>query len=212
MIDAVRGRSLALAVLGIGLIGSQAGHLLAFQIRFGDAARHLQSSGAHAYFPLVAKTTLGAVAVTFLTALFIIGLARVLRGGSGIRTRTGPRYIELLAALFTIQLAAFITQEVGEALISGVPVDSAAHLLLWGTLGQLPVAVLAAIALGWLWTRFESAVQDLRAVLVIAPFNRASGALARAVSPASNGALLLAQLAGGSLGKRGPPTSSRVSS
>jgi hypothetical protein len=211
MIDAVRGRSLALAVLGTGLIGSQAGHLLAFQLRFGDAAQHLQSSGAHAYFPLVAKTTLGAVAITSLTAMFIIGLARVLRGGLGIRTRTGPRYIELLAALFTIQLVAFITQEIGEALIAGAPVDSAAHLLLWGTLGQLPVAALAAIALGWLWTQFEAAVQDLRSVLAIAPADCAPAPFAIAVWPASNGALLLA-VVGGSLGKRGPPTSLRLSS
>jgi hypothetical protein len=212
MIDAVSGRRLALAVLGMGLVGSQAGHLLAFQLRFGDAAQHLQSSGAHAYFPLVAKTTLGVVAIAFMTALFIIGLAYVLRGGSSIRTRTGPKYIELLAALFTIQLVTFITQEVGEALVAGAAIDSAAHLLLWGTLGQLPVAALAGIALGWLWTRFESAVQDLRAVLAIAPVNRAPVAVAVAVWPVSNGALLLAQVAGGSLGKRGPPSSSRISS
>jgi hypothetical protein len=211
MIDAVRGRSLAFAVLGIGLIGSQAGHLLAYQLRFGDAALHLQSSGAHAYFPLLAKTTMGAVAIAFMTALFVIGMARVLGGGSGTRTRTGPRYIELLAALFTIQLVAFITQEAGEALISGVAVDSAA-LLLWGTLGQLPVAALAAIALGWLWTRFDAAVQDLRAVLAIAPVSRTPAAVAVAVWPVSNGALLLAQVAGGSLGKRGPPSFSRISS
>ena len=212
MIDAVRGRSLALAVLGIGLIGSQAGHLLAFQLRFGDAAQHLQSSGAHGYFPLVAKTTLGAIAIVFMTALFVIGLARVLRGGSSLRTRTGPKYIELLAALFTIQLAAFIAQEVGEALIAGAAVDSAEHLLLWGTLGQLPVAAFAAIALRWLWTRFESAVQDLRAVLAIAPAHHAAGTVAVTRWPAYSGAVLLAHVAGGSLGKRGPPSSSRLSS
>jgi hypothetical protein len=206
-----RGR-LALAVLGIGLIGSQAGHLLAFQLRFGNAAQHLQSSGVHAYFPAVAKTTLGALAITFVMALFIIGLARVLGSGSRIRTRTGPRYIELLAALFTIQLVAFIAQEVGEALVAGAAVDSAAHLLLWGTLGQLPVAALAAIALGWLWTRFESAVQDLRAVLAVVPAKHTLGTVAFARWPASNGALLLAQVAGGSLAKRGPPSSSRLSS
>ena len=212
MIDAVRGRSLALAVLGIGLIGSQAGHLLAYQLRFGDAAKHLQSSGAHAYFPLVAKTTLGAIAIAFMAALFVIGLARMLRGALSVRTRTGPRYIELLAALFTIQLVAFIAQEVGEALIAGAAVDSAEHLLLWGTLGQLPVAAFAALALRWLWTRFESVVQDLRAVLAIAPANHAAGTVAVTRWPAYSGASLLAQVAGGSLGKRGPPSSSRLSS
>lgn len=211
MIDAVSGKRLAPAVLGIGLIGSQAGHLLAFQIRFGNAAQHLQSSGAHAYFPLIAKTTLGALAIAFLTAIFVIGLARVLRGGTSIRTRTGPKYIELVAALFTIQLVAFISQEIGEALVAGTAIDSAAQLLLWGTLGQLPIAAVAAVALGWLWTRFESAVQDLRVVLSAIPAGHAPATVAIAVWPASNGALLLAQVAGGSLGKRGPPSSSRLS-
>ena len=203
---------MALAVLAAGLIGSQAGHLLAFQLRFGSAAQHLQSSGAHAYFPLVAKTAIGAAAVALLTAVFIIGLARMLAGGSRTRTRTGPKYIELLAVLFTIQLACFICQEVCEALVAGFPVDSAEHLLLWGTLGQLPVAAIAAIALGWLSTRFESALHDLRAVLATAPSHQMPVALAFAFWPDSNRALLLAQVAGGSLGKRGPPSSLRLSS
>jgi hypothetical protein len=211
MIDAMKGSRVALAVLGLGVVGSQAGHLLAYQLRFGSAAQHLQSSGSHAYFPFVAKTALGAVAVTLLVAIFVIGLARLLAGGSRTRTRSGPKYIELLAALFTIQLACFITQEVGEALVAGAAVDSAAHLLLWGTLGQLPVAALAAIALGWLWTRFESAVHDLHAVLTAAPLPQVA-AIAFATWPVSNGALLLAQVAGASLGKRGPPSSSRLSS
>ncbi len=211
MIVAVRGSRVALTVLGAGVVGSQAGHLLAYQLRFGSAAQHLQSSGAHAYFPFVARTALGAVAVTLLMAIFIIGLARLLAAGSRTRSRTGPKYIELLAALFTLQLACFVTQEVGEALVAGTTVDSAAHLLLWGTLGQLPVAVLASIALGWLWTRFASAVHDLRSVLTTAPFQHAPTQLAYAVWPVSIGSLL-AQVAGGSLGKRGPPSSLRLSS
>ena len=133
------GRRTALAVLGVGILGSQAGHLLAYELRFGSAAQHLQSSGAHAYFPLLAKTALGAVAAAFVGAIFLIGLARVLAGRSRMRTGSAHGYIEVLAALFTIQLACFITQEVGEALVAGTAVDSAAHLLLWGSLGQLPV-------------------------------------------------------------------------
>src|ERR1700693_2510520 len=168
MIDGVRRRGLVSAVLGLGLVSSQAGHLLAFQLRFGSAAQHLQSSGAHAYFPTLAKNTLGAIGAAFVAAFFVIGLARVLAGRSRGSSRSAPKYIELIAALFTIQLASFITQEVGEAMAAGAAVDSAAHLLLWGTLGQLPVAALAAIALGWLWTRFESAVDDICAVLASA--------------------------------------------
>jgi hypothetical protein len=199
-------------VLGVGLVGSQAGHLLAFQLRFGSAAQHLQSSGAHAYFPYLAKTTVGAMAAVFLAGIFVIGLARVLTGGSRLRTVSHRSYLELLAALFTIQLACFITQEVGETMVAGTAVDSAPHLLLWGTLGQLPVAAIGAIALRWLWTRFESAVDDLRAVLSVASGPQAPLAVAVAHRPLSDRALLLSQVAGGSLGKRGPPSPLRFSS
>ena len=203
------GRRTALAVLGVGILGSQAGHLLAYELRFGSAAQHLQSSGVHAYFPLLAKIALGAVAAAFVGAIFLIGLARVLAGRSRMRTGSAHGHIEVLAALFTIQLACFITQEVGEALVAGTAVDSAAHLLLWGSLGQLPVAALAAVALGWLWTRFESAVDDLSAVLAVAP--AAYAPVAVAPWPVPDRGLLLWQVAGGSLGKRGPPSSSRFS-
>jgi hypothetical protein len=198
-------------LLGVGLVASQAGHLLAFQVRFGPAAQQLQSSGAHAYFPLVAKTTLGVVAAVFVAAIFVIGLSRVLRGRSQTRTRAGHGYIELLAALFTVQLACFIAQEAGEAILAGTAVDSAPHLLLWGTLGQLPVAAIAAIALGWLWTRFESALGDLRAVLAAERAPQAPVPIAVPLAPVPNRALLLSQVAGGSLVKRGPPPSLRFS-
>lgn len=199
-------------MLGAGLVASQAGHLLAFQVRFGSAAQHMQSSGTHAYFPLLAKTTLGMVAATLLAAVFVIGLARVLKCGSRMRTGSGPKYIELLAALFTIQLVCFISQEVGEAMLAGTAVDSAPHLLLWGTLGQLPVAAVAALALGWLRTRFESAVDDLRSALAVVQVPHAPVAVALALWPELDRALLLSQVAGGSLAKRGPPLSSRLSS
>jgi hypothetical protein len=202
---------MATAVLGVGILGSQAGHLLAYELRFGSAAQHLQSSGAHAYFPLLAKTALGAVAAAFVGAIFLIGLARVLAGRSRMRTGSAHGYIEVLAALFTIQLACFITQEVGEAMVAGTAADSAAHLLLWGSLGQLPVAALAAVALGWLWTHFESAIDDLRVVLAVAPAAHAPVAIALALWPVPARGLVLRQVAGGSLGMRAPPSSSRFS-
>ena len=201
------GKRTARAVLGVGLAASQAGHLLAFQLRFGSAAQHLQGVGPHAYFPLLAKTALGAIAAVFVAGIFVVGLARVLGGRSGRRIGSGPAYLELLACLFTIQLACFIGQEAGEAMVAGSAVDSAPHLLLWGTLGQLPVAAVAAVALGWLWTRFESAVHDLRSVLVGSQAPQAPAPVAVALWPVSDRALLLSQVAGASLGKRGPPSS-----
>lgn len=200
------------AVLGLALLGSQAGHLLAYQLRFGAVAQQVQSSGPHAYFPLLAKTSLGVVAVAMLIGLFLVGMARALTGRWRTKTWSGPPYIRLLAILFTIQLACFVGQEVGEALVAGLPVDSAPHLVLWGTLGQLPVAALGAIAFGWFACRYEAAAQDLRAVLAAPPSAPALLALAIPVTATPARALLLSQVAGASLGKRGPPTSSRFSS
>src|SRR5713226_6348114 len=132
------GRRMAFAVLGLGLIGSQAGHLLAYLVRFGAAAQQIQSTGAHAYFPLVAKTALGAAAAALISALLVVGLARVL-GGRRISTTNEPSYVSVLAFLFSIQLAAFVAQEIAEATLAGSTMRSAPDLMLWGTLGQLPI-------------------------------------------------------------------------
>ena len=201
------GRRQALTVAAVGILGSQAGHLLAFQLLFGSAAQHLQSSGQHAYFPLLAKTALGVVAAAVLAGLFVIGLARMVSGRSRVAAGSQNSYVELVALLFTVQLACFIVQEVTEAAIAGTGAASAPYLLLWGTLGQLPVAAVAAIGLRWLWTRFESAVQELRAVLAMVSAPAVPALLTVQVWRAANGNVLLPQPAGGSLHKRGPPTS-----
>src|SRR5438445_4764816 len=136
------GKRLVLMAVGLGLLGSQAGHLLAYRVRFGTTAMEIQSTGAHSYFPTLARTTFGAAAAVLLAALLLVALARVLTGrevGGGSR----PSYVSLLAALFTIQLAVFAAQEIGEAVVAGAPVASAPLLLLWGTIGQLPVARMA---------------------------------------------------------------------
>ena len=200
------GRRQALIVGAVGILGSQAGHLLTFQLLFGSAAQHLQSSGSHAYFPLLAKTALGMVAATFVLGMLFIGVARMLSGRSRVVAGSQKSFLELLAILFTIQLACFVLQEVAEALIGGTSAASTPQLLLGGTLGQLPVAALAAVGLRWLLTRFESAVAELRGLLptVRKPI---MALLAVRVWPAANGGLLLRQSAGASLGKRGPPTS-----
>jgi hypothetical protein len=195
------------AVLGLAVLGSQAGHLLAYQLRFGVAAQHVQSTGAHGYFPLVAKTSLGAVGAAVVAGLLLIGLARVLTGRPASRGSGGPSYVGLLAVLFTVQLACFVGQEVSEAVLAGSPVDSGAHLLLWGTLGQLPVAALAAVALGWLARRYESAVSDIRALLNARPSSMPLAAVAIPVWVTPAQAFLLSQVAGASLAKRGPPSS-----
>jgi hypothetical protein len=204
------GRRNALAIVGLGVLGSQAGHLLAYQLRFGAAAQQVQSAGGHSYFPLLAKTGLGVIAVALLAGLLLVGLARVL-GGRRIETASRPSYVGLLARLFTIQLAVFGIQEVVEATVAGASTGSAADLLLWGTLGQLPIAALAALALGWLSIRVESAAGAIRAaVAATAAFIPLPAPLTVAANPSTGHALLMSRVAGSSLAKRGPPSSIRV--
>jgi hypothetical protein len=200
------GRRRALAVTAVGLLGSQAGHLLTFQLIFGPAAQHLQSSGPHAYFPVLAKTALGAAAAVLLAGMFVIGLARVVKAQSRVKKASQDSFVQLVALLFTIQLASFISQEVAEAAIAGTGVASAASLLLWGTLGQLPVAAVAALGLRWLLTNFESAVEELRAVLTAVKTPLIPTLVTVQAWPAPEGALLISRLIP-SRSKRGPPTS-----
>jgi hypothetical protein len=198
-------------LLGCGSLGAQAGHLLAYQMQFGAAGQQIQSSGAHAYFPGVARTSLGMAAGLALTGMFVVGLGRIL---SGRPTRRGsaPNYLRLVATLFTLQLLLFAAQEVGEALVAGTPVASVAHILLWGTLGQLPVALIAAAGLRWLVARFEPAVEAIRIALAAAPPPVAYIAVAAPAWVQVECNPPLAPAAGASLAKRGPPSFLRISS
>lgn len=199
-------------MLGFGVLAAQAGHLLAYEVRFGAAAQQVQSSGVHFYFPSLVRASLGIAAALALGALFLIGLARILSGRSIIRTDSTPHYARLVATLFTVQLLLFAAQEVSEAWVGGTPVASVADLLLWGTLGQLPVAVIAAAGLRWMLARFESAIQEIRIALAAVPSSVAPVAVAALAWSQSNRNLLLRPVAGASLSKRGPPPSLRISS
>jgi hypothetical protein len=213
IIDSMSARRTWLPVLGLGILASQAGHLAAYQLRFGAAAQHLQSSGVHGYFPLAVKSTLGLVAVLAIGGVFMVGAARALGGGRP-RAGTAPAYLRLLAILFTVQLACFFGQEVIEAMVAGLPTDSAAHLLLWGALGQLPVAAVAAAGLRWLLVRFDSAIREIRVALASRPAPAAPAAPARAwapVWPSPSPESMLDVVAGASMVKRGPPSRLRFS-
>jgi hypothetical protein len=197
----VNGRRAAAALAGIGIVAAQAGHVLAYQLRFGGAAQQVQSSGAHAYFPALAKSGIGLAAAGFLACLLVVGLARVI---SGRRTEivSAPSYLRLLAALFTLQLAFFAAQETVESLVAGAPPASAAVLLLWGTVGQLPAAAVAAVALRWLLTRLRPAIAVMRAVT--APVH-----LTQALVPIplpSRAEVFVARIAPSSFSRRGPPS------
>jgi len=206
IIEAMNRRRVALAAVALALSASQAGHLLAYELRFGAAAQQIQSSGAHAYFPLVAKTALGAFAAALLGGLVLVGLARLM-SGRRVRSDSEPSYVSLLAVLFSLQLAFFAAQEITEALVTGVSTGSAADLLLWGTLGQLPVAVIAAAALRWLSARVDTAVGLIRDAVRAALPAIPAPPVALPVNAARDVALLISRAAGASLAKRGPPSS-----
>ena len=91
-----------------------------------------------------------------------------------------------------------------ESLVAGEAVPSALNLLFLGSVGQLPVAVFAALALKWLAIRVDAALLALRTELAID------------LSPVASSALLLplpelapvSTLAGSCpivFTKRGPP-------
>lgn len=156
-----------LGLLGFGALLAQAGHLIAYQLEFGVTAQAVQSQGAHAYFPGLAKSSFGVVAAALLASLLLVGIARLFPGRPVVVISRGPSYMSLLSVLFTVQLVSFITQETIESLAAGQAVPSALNLILLGSAGQLPVAMLAALALKWLAVRVEAALVTLRAELAV---------------------------------------------
>ena len=150
-----------LAVFGFGAVASQAGHLVVYQLEFGPSAWAVQSQGAHAYFPLVAKAGFGLAAIGLLAALLLIGLSRLASTTPATRVVTSPGYVRLLSILFTFQIACFVFQETVESMAADQPATSPIGLILIGAVGQLPVAALTALALKWLATRFETALLSL---------------------------------------------------
>ena len=151
--------SLAAGGVAVALVASQSGHLLAYALLYGPVAGRMQSTGAHAYFPTFIKAAFGLAAAFALISMVAIGLARLL-AGRRLESSSSPSYVRLLAMMFCLQLTFFFVQESIE-MAAGAPATSAAALLLWGSLGQLPVAVLAALALRWIAVRVGPAVATL---------------------------------------------------
>ena len=133
--------------------------MLVYALVYGPLAGQVQSTGAHGYFPAFVKTGFGLTAVFLLLALSAVGLARVL-AGRRIEAAPAPAFVRLMAMLFCLQLTFFVVQESLE-MAAGARATSAPALLLWGSLGQLPVAGLAALALRWIAVRVAPAVASL---------------------------------------------------
>jgi hypothetical protein len=197
------------ALIGFGAVLSQLGHLLVYQLQFGSAAPAVQSTGAHAYFPTLVKTILGFGAAAVLASLLLICAARLITGSRGRAIAGGPSYVRLLGALFTIQLVCFALQETVESMVAGTVVATAPHLLLMGSVGQLPVALFGALALKWLLVRFEAAAIEIRLALASVP--KAISPLIVVVSAWSQDDLARRPIERASLAQRGPPSHVRFS-
>jgi hypothetical protein len=75
---------------------------------------------------------------------------------------SAPPFVPMLAAMYTIQLLCFTVQETAEALAGGGRATPLVDLLLLGALGQLPVALVTALAVRWLLARVRPAIATLR--------------------------------------------------
>ncbi|HLZ95506.1 MAG TPA: hypothetical protein VKT20_09285 [Candidatus Dormibacteraeota bacterium] len=196
-----------LPILATAVAGAQAGHLLVYRLRFGASAMQVQASGAHAYFPGLLKTAFGVSALVVLAGFLLVAAAKVVAQGRVPRSAS-PSYLNLLAALFTLQLVFFAGQEVAESLAAGMAPAPASDLLLWGMLGQLPVALVGAASLRWLWTRVEAAAA------VIADVVAATTPVATPVfvptAAAGEPALALIHASRSAQVKRGPPIASSI--
>jgi len=147
-----------LAIAATIVAGSQLGHAIGYFARFGLAAGGHQATGVHAYFPGLIGLLSALVGGVLMACLVLVAAARLLGGlAPGRRARRQLRFFDLLPALFVCQLVVFAGQELIESIAAGDPLPSAIELLLWGGVGQLPAACIAAGALGWLTARIETA-------------------------------------------------------
>lgn len=190
------------------LAASQVGHLAASELRQGPYALAPDSSGAHAYVPALTTVALGAAGAALLAALLVVAAARVAWSSCGARSAGGRvrriPALDLAAVLFALQFAVFLGQETLEAAARGGPLPDATSLLLWGCLGQLPVALLAGLVLSWVGARFEAAVERLLASAgqPLAPRPTVPASRGRAPARPRERAWCRA----GAVSQRGPPT------
>ena len=194
-----------LAVL-TAVSASQLGHLISYFVRFGSGALAAQSTGVHAYYPSVGVVVggLGGAAIVF--ALAAIALARVIASRAvGLRVTSGWRIWEVFAALFTIQIVIYAGQETLESILGNAPVAGALDLILLGSIGQLPAALIAAVAISWISTRFGGAVAVLRAAIRPRVIRLNFTVPVQPIVAGQARLVVLTQSSPRSLAKRGPP-------
>jgi hypothetical protein len=176
-----------------------------YQLRFGARAAEVESTGGHAYFPILVSGALAIVGLITIVSLGLVGAGRVAGSRRAGCFVARPSVIDLLAVLFTLQLAVFGVQEAVESAAAGAGLEPV--VLLYGAACQLPVALVCAIALSLFLARLEEAVERLRRLAVqpwpgLRPVVRLCWGAAEASRPAP-----LHLLAG--WGSRGPPSTAR---
>jgi len=70
--------------------------------------------------------------------------------------------LDAAAFLFVLQFAVLLAQETAEAAWAGFSRPGLGDLMLWGSLGQVPVEIVAGATLSWLSIHFEAAVEEVR--------------------------------------------------
>jgi hypothetical protein len=147
------------AILLALLAGSQLGHAIVYAARFGLDAGSRQASGVHGYFPALTGVLSAAAGTVLLTALLATAAARSLRPCPPVhRVRATARFFDMMPPVFAAQFLVFTGQETIESLVAGGGrPPSTVELFYWGTLGQLPAAMIATGILTWLLARLESA-------------------------------------------------------
>ena len=208
----MRPRRVALMALPlVVLAASQAGHLLAWQLRQGPQALPVVGTGAHGYVPALTTVTCGAAGVAVLAALCVIGAARVARLGRAVlpaapapQLRRIP-VLDATAFLFVLQLAVYLAQETVEAVWAGSSRPGFADLLLWGSLGQVPVAIVAGASMSWLSIHFEAAVEELMHPVADSPLSPRPAVAPPLVGLRRDRLMLPIQVSGGAFSERGPP-------
>lgn len=186
-----RSRLTAFAAGGLSAAGLPVGHWLAYAAAHPAApTRHAALAPAHGWLPAVQE----AVPLLAVIAAATIVLRRVTR-----RNDDGPTdRIRLARGLATIQVAAFVTLEIGERLAAGGWADLPVVLVV-GAAAQVVTAWLVAIVLGHL-SSLGTMLGDAVARAARAPTTSRTAVLTPAPSAAS------LRVAGRSFAIRAPPS------
>ncbi|HYH27897.1 MAG TPA: hypothetical protein VEA19_03855 [Actinomycetota bacterium] len=180
------------AIAGFAIVGSLAGHALAYAVAIRDPAHrsaHLWNSG-HGYWR--AAVWLG-WAVAFATIAWVF--VKHVRG-EGYTLR--EPVLRNAAVLTALQATGFLVLETSERLATGAPLTGLLHhrLALVGILAQIVIALLGALFLRWLAGAAAKLAELLRAAR--------PSATVPLTGSARDVALTLPPLAG-AISVRGPP-------